>query len=158
MCPLLLFFAGATDKAEQAEFAKTNAAVVDALQRYAAWLKSDLLPRSNGDFRWGVTAHSAMLANQEMVDTPLDKLLAIGMEDLHKNQAAFAEVAKEIDPNKTPEQELADLATIHPAPKDLLNTFHQTFDSLQAFIREHHIITLPAQTQPTLEETPLFMR
>ncbi|MDE1155807.1 MAG: DUF885 domain-containing protein [Acidobacteriaceae bacterium] len=151
-------FAGATDKAEQAEFAKTNAAVVDALQRYAAWLKSDLLPRSNGDFRWGASAYSAMLANQEMVDTPLDKLLAIGMEDLHKNQAAFAEVAKEIDPNKTPEQELADLATIHPAPKDLLNTFHQTFDSLQAFIREHHIITLPAQTQPTLEETPPFMR
>src|ERR1039458_5890698 len=49
------FFSGAdgaevaTDAAAKAEFAKTNAAVVEALKSYAAWMKSDLLPRSNGD-------------------------------------------------------------------------------------------------------------
>jgi len=31
------------------------------------------------------------------------------MDDLHKNQAEFARVAKEIDPTKTPDEELKEL-------------------------------------------------
>ena len=93
-----------------------------------------------------------------MVDIPLDRLLQIGYADLHKNQAEFARVAKEIDPTKTPQQELAELATMHPAPDKLLQAFHERFDSEIAFIRSHHIITIPSDVQPTLEETPPFMR
>jgi uncharacterized protein (DUF885 family) len=151
-------FASATDAESKAEFAKTNAAVVEALRSYGAWMKSDLLPRSNGDFRWGADTFRKALAYNEMVDIPLDHLLQIGYDDLHKNQAEFARVAKEIDPAKTPQQELAELATIHPAPADLLQAFHNRFDSEISFIRAHHIITIPSDVQPTLEETPPFMR
>jgi len=151
-------FAEATDAPAKAEFAKTNAAVIDALKSYGAWMKSDLLPRSNGDFRFGADTYAKDLSYSEMVDIPLDHLLQIGLDDLHKNQAAFAQVAKEIDPTKTPEQELAELATIHPAPDKLLQAFHDRFDSEIAFVRSHHIITIPSDVQPTLEETPPFMR
>ena len=151
-------FAAATDAQTKAEFAKTNAAVIDAMKSYAAWMKSDLLPRSNGDFRYGADTFRKALAYNEMVDIPLDRLLQIGYDDLHKNQAEFARVAKEIDPTKTPQQELAELAAIHPAPSDLLKAFQARFDSEIAFIRSHHIITLPSDIQPTLEETPPFMR
>ena len=150
--------ASATDPAEKAEFAKTNAAVISALQSYGQWMKADLLPRSNGDFRWGADTYSKALAYNEMVDIPLDHLLQIGLNDLHKNQAEFARVAKQIDPSKTPQQELAELATIHPAPDHLLQAFHDRFDSEIAFINSHHIITIPSTVQPTLEETPPFMR
>src|SRR5579875_3683395 len=151
-------FAAATDAQTKTEFAKTNAAVIDAMKSYAAWMKSDLLPRSNGDFRWGADAFRKALAYNEMVDIPLDRLLQIGYDDLHKNQAEFARIAKEIDPNKTPQQELAELASIHPAPSDLLKSFHDRFDSEINFIRSHNIITIPSDVQPTLEETPPFMR
>lgn len=151
-------FADATDAQTKAEFAKTNAAVIEAMKSYAAWMKSDLLPRSNGDFRWGADNFRKALAYNEMVDIPLDKLLQIGYDDLHRNQAEFARVAKEIDPAKTPQQELAELAVIHPAPDHLLQAFHDRFDSEIAFIRSHHIITIPSDVQPTLEETPPFMR
>ncbi len=151
-------FAEATDAPAKAEFAKTNAAVIDALKSYGAWMKSDLLPRSNGDFRYGPDTYSKALSYNEMVDIPLDRLLQIGLDDLHKNQAEFARVAKEIDPTKTPEQELAELATIHPAPDQLLQAFHDRFNSEIAFVRSHNIITIPSDVQPTLEETPPFMR
>ncbi len=151
-------FTDATDAQTKAEFAKTNSAVIDAMKSYAAWMKSDLLPRSNGDFRWGADTFRKALALNEMVDIPLDHLLQIGYDDLHKNQAEFARVAKEIDPTKTPQQELAELASIHPAPADLLKAFQARFDSEVAFIRSHNIITLPSDVQPTLEETPPFMR
>lgn len=151
-------FAGATDKQAVDEFQQTNAAVIAAMKSYGAWMKSDLLARSNGDFRWGADTFAKALDDNEMVDTPLDKLLAIGLADLHKNQAEFARVAKEIDPAKTPQQELAELATQHPAPDQLLNAFHARFNSEIGFIQSHHIITIPSDEQPMLEETPPFMR
>jgi uncharacterized protein (DUF885 family) len=148
----------AIDAATKAEFAKTNAAVVAALKSYGAWMKTDLLPRSNGDFRLGAETFQKKLAYDEMVDIPLARLLTIAFDDLHRNQAEFARVAKLVDPAKTPQEVLAELATIHPAPDQLLNTFHGTFDSLIAFIRERKIITIPSDVQPTLEETPPFER
>jgi uncharacterized protein (DUF885 family) len=151
-------FADADDAKAKAEFAQSNAAVIAALKSYSAWMKTDLLPRSNGDFRYGADTFSKALAYNEMVDIPLDRLLQIGYADLHKNQAEFALVAKEVDPAKTPQQELAELATMHPAPDKLLQTFHDRFDSEIGFIRSHHIITIPSDVQPTLEETPPFMR
>jgi uncharacterized protein (DUF885 family) len=151
-------FKDSDDATAKADFAKTNAAVIDSLKSYGAWMKSDLLPRSNGDFRYGPDTFQKALAYNEMVDIPLDRLLQIATNDLHKNQAEFARVAKEIDPAKTPQEELAELATIHPAPDQLLNAFHGEFDSLIAYIRSHHIITIPSDVQPTLEETPPFMR
>ena len=93
-----------------------------------------------------------------MVDLPLDRLLDVAYADLHRNQAEFARIAKLVDPSKTPQEVLAELATIHPAPEKLLAAFQGTFDSLTAFIRTNHIITLPSNVLPALEETPPFMR
>jgi uncharacterized protein (DUF885 family) len=151
-------FVDATDPLTKADFAKSNAAVIAALKDYGAWMKSDLLPRSNGDFKLGADTFAKKLLYDEMVDIPLDHLLDVAYADLHKNQAEFARVAKEVDPTKTPEQVLAELGSIHPPADQLLPTFHQTFDSLIAFIRQHHIVTIPSDVQPTLEETPPFMR
>jgi uncharacterized protein (DUF885 family) len=148
----------ATDSEAKAAFAQTNAAVIEALKSYAAWLKSDLLPRSNGDYKFGAATFAKKLSYDEMVDIPLDRLLEIAFDDLHKNQTEFARIAKEIDPTKTPQQVLAELASIHPQPGDLLNTFQATFASLISFINTHHIITIPSKVEPTLEETPPFMR
>ncbi|HEY2039565.1 MAG TPA: DUF885 domain-containing protein [Edaphobacter sp.] len=151
-------FTEADDAKAKADFAQTNAAVIQSLKDYKSWMQSDLLPRSNGDYRLGAEVFAKKLSYDEMVDVPLDRLLQVAFDDLHRNQAEFARIAKEVDPTKTPQQVLAELATIHPAPDKLLDSFHNTFDSLIAYIRAHHIITIPGDVQPTLEETPPFMR
>ena len=151
-------FKGAKDPATIAEFQKTNAAVIEALGNYEKWLKTDLLPQSKGDFRIGEETFSKKLLYDEMVDVPLSRLLQIGYDDLHRNQAEFKRVAKEVDPAKTPKEVLAELAAIHPAPDQLLQAFHDRFNSEIAFIREKKIITIPSTVEPTLEETPPFMR
>ena len=148
----------ATDAAAKAEFAKTNAAVIAALKSYESWMKTDLLPRSDGDYKLGADTYRKKLSYDEMVDLPLDRLLQIGMDDLHRNQAEAARVAKEIDPNKSLAEEMAELQKMYPPPDKLLATFHQTFDSLIGFIRAKHIITIPGDVQPTLEDTPPFER
>ncbi len=151
-------FTDAKDPAVIAEFHKTNATVIASLREYEQWLKTDLLPRSNGDFRIGADTFAKKLLYDEMVDTPLDKLLIVAYADLHKNQAEFERIAREVDPSKTPKEVLAELASIHPAPDQLLQAFHDRFNGEIAFIREKRIITIPSEVQPVLEETPPFMR
>jgi uncharacterized protein (DUF885 family) len=151
-------FADANDPALKAEFAQTNAAVVTALQSYLGWLKTDLLAKSNGDFRIGADTFSKKLAYDEMVDLPLDKLLEIGWADLRKNQAHFNAIAKDLEPAKEPRAVVEELGADHPAPDQLLNSFRATFDGLVSFIRAHHIVTIPSDVRPIVEETPAFMR
>jgi uncharacterized protein (DUF885 family) len=151
-------FADAQDTALKAEFAQTNAAAIVALKSYLDWLKTDLLPRSNGDFRIGAETFAKKLQYDEMVDLPLDKLLEIGWADLKKNQEHFKEVAKELEPGKTPAAVLEELGENHPAPDRLLDAFRATFDGLVSFIRAHNIVTIPSDVRPIVEETPPFMR
>jgi uncharacterized protein (DUF885 family) len=151
-------FTDAKDPALKAHFATTNAKVIAELQGYLAWLKTDMLPRSNGDFRIGADTFSKKLAYDEMVDTPLDKLLEIGWADLRKNQEHFKQVAKELEPNKDVPAVLEELGANHPAPDHLLDAFRATFEGLVGFIHSHHIVTIPSEVRPTLEETPPFMR
>jgi uncharacterized protein (DUF885 family) len=153
-----LAFVDAKDPAVQAEFAQSNAAVIAGLKSYLDWLKTDLLAKSNGDFRIGADSFSKKLQYDEMVDIPLDKLLEIGWADLRKNQAHFKEVAKELEPDKTPSAVLEELGENHPAPDHLLDAFRATFDGLVSFIRAHHIVTIPSDVRPVVEETPPFMR
>lgn len=151
-------FTDATDAALKQEFAASNAAVIAALGAYQKWLKTDVLPRSHGDFRIGAKVFREKLKYDEMVDLPLDKLMAIDDANMQANQAEFAKVAKELDADKTPRQVLAELAADHPPPDKLLDTFRATFGTLIGFIDSHHIITIPSTVRPTVEETPPFMR
>ena len=153
-----LAFQDAQDPALKAEFARTNADVITALTGYLQWLKTDLLPHSNGDFRIGADTFSKKLHYDEMVDLPLPKLLEIGYADMHRNQQHFAEVAHELEPNKTPREVLEELGHQHPAPGQLLDAFRATFTSLLDFLRTHQIVTIPSDVRPVLEETPPFMR
>src|ERR1019366_3597116 len=143
-----LAFADVTDPALNAEFAKTNAAVIVELNNYLGWLKTELLPKSNGDFRIGADTFSKKLQFDEMVDLPLDKLLEIAWTDLKKNQAHFNQVAKELEPDKDPRAVLEELGENHPAPDHLLDAFRATFDGLVSFIRAHHIVTIPSDVRP----------
>jgi hypothetical protein len=151
-------FSGVKDPKLLAEFHASNDAVVQALTEYQQWVKNDLLPKSNGDFRIGAANFSTKLRDDEMVDIPLDRLLEIAYADLRKNQEQFRQVAHELDPNKTPMEVLAELQADHPAPDQLLEKFQLTFNNLVQFIRTKKIVTIASDVQPTLENTPPFMR
>jgi uncharacterized protein (DUF885 family) len=151
-------FKSVTDPKLLAEFKTSNGKVIFELQRYQDFLKNDLLPISNGDFRLGAEKYRKKLQYEEMVDIPLDRLLQIGYDDLHKNQAELKRVAAQIDPSKTPEQILEQLEQDHPQPDQLLQSFRDTFNGLVTFIQQKQIITLPSTVRPIVEETPPFGR
>ncbi len=141
-----------------AEFKASSNAAVEALSKYQKFLREDLLPASNGDFRLGSENFSKKLLYDEMLDIPLDRLLEIGYADLRRNQQQVKEVAARINPHRTPAEVLADLRKDHPPADQLLQTFRDTLGGLRQFIEQKNIITIPSPVPPIVEETPPFAR
>jgi uncharacterized protein (DUF885 family) len=151
-------FKDVTDKDLLAQFAKSNADVMKALGDYKAWLQKDLLPKSTGSFALGADTYAKALAANDMVTEPLDKLLQIAEADRQKNEAAFQDALKQMDPKKTPDQVLAELQADHPPAAQLLKVTQDTLNSLRQFIVDHHIVTIPPSETATVKETPPFER
>ena len=151
-------FRDVKDEALQGEFQKANQAVIEALKGYQKFLKDDLLPRSNGDFRIGADAYRQKLLYDEMVDIPLDRLLEIGTADMRRNQEEFRKVAARIDPNRSAQEILDEAQQDHPSAGKLIETFKDALTGLRDFIEQRRIVTIPTSIPPIVEETPPFMR
>ena len=151
-------FAGVKDRALLTAFRAANDAVIAALGDYKTWLETDLLPRSTGQFAYGRDTYVRRLAADEMITFTLGRLVALAEADLGRNQAAFAETAKRIDPSKTPQEVLAMLETDHPPADQLLATTQRELDSLAAFLTERRIVTIPPAAPVKVKETPPFLR
>jgi uncharacterized protein (DUF885 family) len=146
------------DQAMLAQFQSANQKVLDELKSYGQWMEKDLKSQAHGDFRIGADNYSKKLLYDEDVDIPLARLLEIGMANLRLNQQAFKETAAKLDPNKTPREILAELEKDHPAPDKLLQTFRDTLGGLKDFLAQHHIVKLPSEVLPIVQETPPFAR
>ncbi|MGH9510263.1 MAG: DUF885 family protein, partial [Terriglobales bacterium] len=131
-------FASVQDAALQAKFRRTNRQVMRALRQYERFLQRNLLPRSRGDFRISAERFRKKLLYDEMVATPLDELLAIAYKDLRKNQQAFNETARSIDPARPPQEVLDDLERDHPAPGELLDSVRGLLGGLRDFVVQHN--------------------
>jgi uncharacterized protein (DUF885 family) len=141
-----------------ADFNSANAGVVAALQDYEKYLNQSVLPQSQGDFRIGAENYRKKLLYDQMVDIPIDRLLQIGYDDLHRNQEWFKKVAAQIDPKKSTEQVRAELLEDHPQPDQLIPTFRNDLLGIRQYIIDKKIATIPSPVLPIVEETPPFLR
>jgi uncharacterized protein (DUF885 family) len=151
-------FPSVTDQALLDEFKQANQAVVDALGAYKTFLQNDLKPRSKGTYAMGAEALGAKFRVDEMVTTPLDRLLDIAAADLARNEAAFQKTAALIAPGRSARRALTAISTDHPAPDKLLAVTQAQLDGLRRFIAEHHLVTIPDAPPAQVVETPPFMR
>ncbi len=150
--------AAAGDAALLKEFDAANTPAADAMSEAAGWLKNDLLPKSNGKYAIGAENFSRKLLYDDMVDLPLDKVLAIGEANLAKDYAAFVETAKRVAPGKTPMQAMNVLNEDHPTEAGQLAFTTRTLDVARQFLLDKQIVTLPNDRRPSVRETPPFER
>src|SRR3954468_9471251 len=112
--------AAGTDSAALREFTQVNDSVAASMQGAADYLKTTLLPKSNGKFAIGAKAFADKLRYDEMVDIPLPTLLAKGEAQLDKDYKAFVATAQEVAPGKTPAEAMATLELEHPTAANLI--------------------------------------
>jgi uncharacterized protein (DUF885 family) len=153
-----LAFQDVKDKELLKQFEGTNSKVIEALEKYLEFLKSDLLPRSKGDFRIGKENYKKKLLYEEAVETPLEKILEMGYKNLHENQERFKQTAFKLNPEKTAQEILHELEKEHPAPDKLLETIRGKMDGLKQYLIDKKIVTIPTTTSLFVQESPPFMR
>jgi uncharacterized protein (DUF885 family) len=139
-------------------FEAANKPVIEAFENAAKWLETELLPKSKGSYAIGADAFMKKLAAEEMLDIPLDKLLAIGEANLKKDRDAFIATAAKIDPKLPADKVLARLTEDHPKPDDLVGATRGTIERTRQFLIDKKIVSVPSEVRPTIAETPAFMR
>ena len=140
------------------EFNAADDEVVKAITETVAWMKQDLLARSHGKYALGPDAFTKKLLYEELVDIPLDRLLAIGEANLRRDQEAFRAVAAKIDPAKTPAEVMKAISYDHPAEDDLIPSALRTIEKCRSFLLDKHIVAVPSEVRPTVLETPPYAR
>jgi uncharacterized protein (DUF885 family) len=151
-------FAAAPDGPAKTAFVDANGKLIAAVDSYTKWLRDSLLPRATGNYAIGAEAYKRMLADEEMVDIPLDQLEEIGKDELTRLQAEFQKTAHQIDPDRSPAEVAASLNREHPSREQLLPTITAGLAALRDYVVSHHLATFPSDEQPLVRETPPSMR
>ena len=149
---------GLKDEQIRGAFQDTNRRAANALADYAAWLEREKLPKASPDFALGEEKYRRLLAQTELVDLPSKKILEIGMEQLKAQQAAFAEAAKIIDPNKSAIEVFKEVQGEHPTPQNLIPDIAKDLEKIRKYVSSHHLVTIPSDIRAQVKETPQYRR
>jgi len=142
----------------KAEFAEAAGAADQAIEAFAGWLKEELLPKSEGDFRYGEERFRKLLSLADFVDLPLDELEQRGRDDLERTQARLVELAGQIDASKSPAEVVDDISREHPAPERLIPDTADTLEELRQFSIDSGMASMPTDVRIQVTETPSFAR
>ncbi|PYL86730.1 MAG: hypothetical protein DMF17_05400, partial [Verrucomicrobia bacterium] len=146
------------DERIRAEFQDSNRRAAVALADYGAWLEREKLPKASPDFALGEEKYQRLLAETELVDLPPAKILEIGMAELKKEQQAFAEAARKIDPGKSAREVFKQIQSEHPTPENLLPDIGKDLEQIRNFVTTHHLVTIPSEVRARVTETPQYRR
>jgi uncharacterized protein (DUF885 family) len=139
-------------------FTAANSDLVCSLEQTVTWLKDDLLPQSKGSYALGAEHFAQKLRYEELVDIPLPRLLAIGEANLQRDYDAFVATARQINPQLSPGAVMQSLSNDHPSADDLIPSARRTIEKIRQFLIDHHIVTVPSDVRPTVQETPPYAR
>jgi uncharacterized protein (DUF885 family) len=118
----------------RAQFDTANQRAIVEWTNYISWLKERRLPRAHEHYAMGRERYAQMLREGELITLSPERLLELGLQELHAMQQVFAEAARTIDPDRKP---------------------IEVFKEIHV---DRQILTLPSPVRARVEETPQFDR
>jgi uncharacterized protein (DUF885 family) len=146
------------DDSLQSSFSQSNQLAISELENFATYLEKQKLPKAHNSYAIGRDKYQKMLLYNEMLTITPEEILAMGMEELKKEQALFAEVAKKIDPTKKAIDVFEGLKKDHPTAENLIPEAKKNLEAIRQFLIDNKIITIPSEVRVNLQETPPFAR
>jgi uncharacterized protein (DUF885 family) len=148
------------DKAPDAkkEIAPVQEKTIAALTDYKNWLQTDLLPRSNGDFRIGADKFRKKLRFALASDMSMEDLMKAARADLEQTQKAIYETAlplyKKYFPNadqatladrkKVTQAVLDKLAEQRPGDDTVVSLAKDVLKEATDFVKAKNLVTVPS--------------
>jgi len=139
-------------------FNMANKSAIAAIKTYVTWLQKVKLPKATNKYAIGEASYKKMLLYSEGITLSPEKILAIGLAELKKEQVIFNAAAKTINPNKKPIDVYHDLQKEHPTAENLIPEARKNVEAIRKFLTDKNIVTMPATVNLKVEETPQFAR
>ena len=141
------------------ELAPAREAAAAALEEYGRWLREDLLPRSDGEFRIGEERYRAKLAYTLHSDLSMEEILARAerrlaeLQDelyetalpLYRASRPAATAAQEADRRAVVRAVLDELADSHPTDRSIVDDARRSLEDVTRFTRERALVTVPEE-------------
>jgi hypothetical protein len=129
---------------------------VKAMQETVAWVESQRAA-SKPNFALGKAKFQRMLADTEMVTTPVEQLEQIGKADLAANQKLLGEACSRYAPGQTIAACMEKMSANKPKGGAVAGARAQ-LAGLKQFIQQHDIVTIPGPEEAKVEEAPPYNR
>lgn len=140
----------------------SNAALRDSLRRAAdaaiplvsawiTWLEEQVLPKATGEIAIGGVNVARRYLAEDLIDTPLDTMLAIGERELKVSQEEFRTAAAKLAPGRDALAVWQEVRRRHPRPGEVVMATRATVDSLAAFVERKGIASLPPDERVVVE-------
>jgi uncharacterized protein (DUF885 family) len=144
-----------TPQDQQALKAATDNAV-KAMQGTVAWVESQRAT-AKPNFALGKVKFQRMLADTEMVTTPVEQLEQIGRADLAANQKLLGEACSRYAPGQTIPACMLKMNANKPKGGPVAGARAQ-LAGLKQFILQHDIVSIPGSEEAKVEESPPYNR
>jgi uncharacterized protein (DUF885 family) len=135
------------------EYEKAAAVALNSLRGFNTWLEINLSKKTS-DWRLGKDLYAKKFRYVLATGKTPDALLKEAEADLIKMRDEMADLAAP----KSVDQALGDVASHHATPETYLASAKHALASATAFVKAKDLVTLPANSNLQVIETPVFMR
>ena len=129
-----------------------------ALDDFAKFLETEIMPKAAGDFACGEHRFNRLLNEKHFMETSADAVLAFG-EVLYKDsQQALLEQTRAMSGDEDVDALLKTISQQHPDANQLLDTYRQCMMASYNWWAKSGLITMPKKYSLKVQATPEFLR
>jgi len=147
-----------TEVTDSAKLRTALEKVKNAIEDFAAFLKRDLLPRSNGIYAVGEEHYNLLLNKKHFLDLDAHSLLALGEELFAKTKTELTALAEALAPGKGIDAAARKIQDHHPSSDELLSVYQRAMSAAREFVKEKNLVSFPPKEELHVVPTPEFRR
>ena len=155
---LLTALAGVKNDTLMTAFRSANQGAIGAINDFVQWLQKEKLPKAHLHYALGEEGYRRFLYNNELITQSPEQILAIGLDELKKEQGVFTAAAHVINPKKSAIDVYHDMEKEHPTADSLIPESKKHVEAIRQYLIDHQICTMPSPVRIQVKETPLYAR
>ncbi len=147
-------FSTVADSALWREYTAAKTQAQAEMKKQAEWIRKTLVPKSNGTYVLGEERYRKRLQYEDMIDQPVDTLLAVGARELARLTARYKDCAARIAPGAPLDSVVAMMRRDHPTREGLLDEVRALLGELRGYCLSSGFIRFPSEVPLAVRATP----
>ena len=147
------------DETLRSELADWGGIASGAMEVYAEFLESQILPKASGEYAIGADRYTRLLREKELLSYDVFALRERGNGEYARLAEELQRSAQTIERTDDWVAVLQHLNLDHPrTPDDMLETYSSWTQRARQFLKDHDLVTFPDGEECSVEPSPLFQR